>query len=110
LRRERKDLVARIERRIDEQIAAGWLDEVRRLEAIGATAMQAAGYRELAAHLRRELTLAEAVTLTKARTRQLAKRQMTWFRHEPGVRWITVAADEPPRRTTERILEELTTR
>jgi tRNA dimethylallyltransferase len=109
LTRERADLVARIERRIDAQIAAGWLDEVRRLEALGATAMQAAGYRELAAHLRGELTLAEAVALIKARTRQLAKRQMTWFRREPGLRWVALAADESPQRTAERILEELTT-
>jgi len=63
----------------------------------------------LAAHLRGELTLAEAVTLTKARTRQLAKRQMTWFRREPGVRWIAVTADEPPATTAQRILEELKT-
>lgn len=62
------------------------------------------------AHLRGELTLAEAVALIKARTRQLAKRQMTWFRREPGVRWVAVAADEPPQRTAERLLEELTTR
>jgi len=114
LQRDRADLVARIERRIDEQIAAGWLDEVRRLLAVGlernATAMQAAGYRELAAHLRGALTLAEAVTLIKARTRQLAKRQMTWFRREPGLRWVAVAADEPPSATARRILEERTTR
>ncbi len=121
LQRERKDLVTRIERRIDEQIAAGWLDEARLLLArqpVGCcvtaitqhpTAWQAAGYRELAAHLRGELTLAEAVTLTKARTRQLAKRQMTWFRREPGVRWIAVTADEPPATTAQRILEELKT-
>jgi tRNA dimethylallyltransferase len=120
LTRERSDLVARIERRIDAQIASGWLDEARRLDerlchinviAMTSkwTALQAAGYRELIAHLRGEFTLAEAVALIKTRTRQLAKRQMTWFRHEPGVRWIAVAADEPPTTTAERILEELKT-
>jgi tRNA dimethylallyltransferase len=121
LLRERADLVARIERRIDEQIAAGWLDETRVVLAHRAvqccviaitqhcTALQAAGYRELIAHLRGELTLAKAVALIKARTRQLAKRQMTWFRRELGVRWIAVAADEPPTQTAQRILEELKT-
>ena len=113
LERDRAELVARIERRIDEQMAAGWIEEVRRLMARGLeknpTAMQAAGYRELTAHLRGELALPEAVTLIKTRTRQLAKRQMTWFRREPGLRWLAVAADEPPTKTAQRILEELKT-
>jgi len=94
LRRERADLVARIERRIDEQMAAGWLAEVRRLGPVAGTARQAAGYRELAAHLRGELTLSDSVALIKARTRQLAKRQMTWFRREPGLIWVDVKRDE----------------
>lgn len=113
LERDRTELVARIERRIDEQMAAGWLEEVRRLMARGLeknpTAMQAAGYRELAAHLRGDLALPEAVALIKTRTRQLAKRQMTWFRREPGLRWLAVAADEPPTKTARRILEDLKT-
>ena len=90
LTRARAELNARIERRIDEQLAAGWLREVERLLARGVaanpTAMQAAGYRELAAHLRGEVSLADAVALIKTRTRQLAKRQLTWFRREPGFR------------------------
>jgi tRNA dimethylallyltransferase len=114
LQRDRADLVARIERRIDQQLADGWLDEVRELLSLDLqrkpTAMQAAGYRELAAHLRGEIPLDEAVTLVKARTRQLAKRQMTWFRREPGVRWIAVAADEPPAKTAKKIWEELKAR
>lgn len=119
LLRDRADLVARIERRIDQQMAAGWLEETRALlarcplpqtasvKATVGTVWQAAGYRELAAHLRGELTLAEAVARIKLRTRQLAKRQMTWFRREPGIRWLPVSPDEPPLRTAERILEEL---
>jgi len=109
LDRDRQDLYARIERRVDEQMAAGWLDEVRRLLAAGLeqnpTAMQAAGYRELVAHLRGELTLPEAVARIKTRTRQLARRQLTWFRQEPGLTWLAVAAAEPPDRTAERIVQ-----
>jgi len=109
LNRDRQELVERIERRIDEQIAAGWVEEVRQLFARGLeknpTAMQAAGYRELAAHLRGELSLPEAVTLIKIRTRQLAKRQITWFRREPDLTWLTVKHDEKPAVTAERILE-----
>ncbi|MEI8062429.1 MAG: tRNA (adenosine(37)-N6)-dimethylallyltransferase MiaA [Verrucomicrobiota bacterium] len=114
LERDRKDLFARIERRIDEQIAAGWVGEVRQLLAHGLAqnliAMQAAGYRELAAHLAGELTLPAVVTLIKTRTRQLARRQLTWFRREPGLVWIPVAADEPPAITAAKILEKLPSR
>jgi len=114
LERDRKDLFARIERRIDEQIAAGWVEEVRQLLAHGLAknpiAMQAAGYRELAAHLAGELTLPAAVTLIKTRTRQLARRQLTWFRREPGLVWIPVPADEPPAVTAQKILEKLPSR
>ena len=111
LQRDRPDLFARIERRIDEQIAAGWVAEVQQLIDRGLAknpiALQAAGYRELAAYLAGELTLPAAVALIKTRTRQLARRQMTWFRREPGLQWIAVAADEPAAVTAVRILEKL---
>ena len=111
LNRERADLYERIERRIDGQLADGWVGEVKQLLKHGleknATAMQAAGYRELAAHLRGELSLDEAVALIKTRTRQLAKRQMTWFRREPDLRWITIERDESPQTTAQRIIQLL---
>jgi tRNA dimethylallyltransferase len=111
LNRQRADLYRRIEQRVDAQMAAGWLDEVRRLMGQGLeqnkTAMQAAGYRELVAHLRGELSLAEAVALIKTRTRQLARRQLTWFRREPGLIWIDVKPDESPTETAGRILQYL---
>ena len=111
LQRDRPDLFARIEQRIDEQIAAGWVDEVRLLLAQGLSqnpiALQAAGYRELVAHLAGGLTLPAAVALIKTRTRQLARRQLTWFRREPGLEWIPVGAAEPPAVTATRILEKL---
>ncbi len=111
LKRDRDDLYRRIEQRIDEQIAAGWVDEVRQLMVRGLeqnkTAMQAAGYRELVAHLRGELALPEAVVLTKTRTRQLARRQMTWFRREPDLIWIDVTRDELPSQTAGRIFQHI---
>ena len=111
LDRQRPDLFARIERRIDEQITAGWVAEVQQLLDRGLAknpiALQAAGYRELAAYLAGELTLPAAVALIKTRTRQLARRQMTWFRREPGLQWIAVATDEPAAVTASRILEKL---
>lgn len=111
LTRQRDDLHARIAARIDAQLAAGWLDEVRRVLARGvaleSTALQAAGYRELAAHLRGELPLTEAVVRIKARTRQLARRQLTWFRREPGLVWVEVPKDEPAGVTAGRVAEIL---
>ena len=109
LNRDRKDLQARIEQRIDQQIADGWVNEVRHLRESGleknVTAMQAAGYRELVAHLRGDLSLVEAVALIKTRTRQLAKRQLTWFRREPQLNWLELGREELPSMTAKRILQ-----
>ena len=107
LNRERYDLYERIEQRVDAQIAAGWVDEVRGLMGCGLeqnkTAMQAAGYREFAAHLSGELALSGAIAQIKTRTRQLARRQLTWFRREPQLDWIEIRRDEPSGDTARRI-------
>ena len=111
LERDRPELVARIEQRIEQQMAAGWLAEVQRLREQGIeqnpTAMQAAGYRELLAHLRGELALSAAIDLIKTRTRQLAKRQMTWFRREAGLLWLALKKHETAATTAARIAEEI---
>jgi tRNA dimethylallyltransferase len=111
LSRDRDDLRARMEKRIDKQIAAGWVGEVRQLLTRGleknATAMQAAGYRELVAHVRGQLPLAETVALIRTRTWQLAKRQLTWFRREPQVDWIEIGREDRPLDTARRILRSI---
>ncbi|MCG2658713.1 MAG: tRNA (adenosine(37)-N6)-dimethylallyltransferase MiaA, partial [Kiritimatiellae bacterium] len=56
------------------------------------TARLAIGYAEAAAYLRAQCSLAEAMATTAVRTRQLAKRQMTWFRHQCNVEWLAVDA------------------
>ena len=88
----REDLWDRIDRRVDLMMAAGLEREVRDLLASGvppaATAMQAIGYKEFAAALRGEEPLAQAVAEVKLRSRQYAKRQLTWFRRTPGLRWV----------------------
>ncbi|MCA9666491.1 MAG: tRNA (adenosine(37)-N6)-dimethylallyltransferase MiaA, partial [Myxococcales bacterium] len=92
----REVLRARIEARVDEMMAQGWLDEVRALIAAGAAEshpMGALGYRHLRAHLSGELDLAEAVRQTKRDTWRFARRQLNWFRHEGDVRWFA-SADE----------------
>jgi tRNA dimethylallyltransferase len=88
----------RIAARYRSQLAAGFLDEVRRLHAadppIGRTASQALGYRELLGHVRGELGLDEALDLAVRRTRRFARRQRAWFRRDPRISWIG-AGDNP---------------
>lgn len=82
----------RIDRRVERMFAEGLLEEADRAQAapggIGPTAAQAAGYTEALAVLAGTLPLGEAIRLTQQRTRQLAKRQLTWLRSFPGAVWI----------------------
>lgn len=90
---DRERLTARIAARITAQLEAGWLDEIRSLDASSVghwsdTAGQALGYRELRAHLCGERTLGQAIDQTVIRTRQFARRQERWFRRDPRIRWL----------------------
>ena len=88
---DRAALHERINRRFDMMLEAGGLDEVRKLLARdldpALPVMKAIGVPQLAAHLRDELTLEEAVEKAKAATRQYAKRQSTWFRNSFDEGW-----------------------
>jgi tRNA dimethylallyltransferase len=85
-------LYDRISRRVEHMAEAGWVREVAQLLAAGwspdSPAFQAIGYRQVVPHLRGEWTLERALEDTARETRRFAKRQMTWFRREPGVHWI----------------------
>ena len=89
---ERKRLYDRIDRRVDQMIDAGLVDEVRRLKARGLTennvSMKGLGYKELFPYLDGKCTLSEAVEIIKRDTRHFAKRQITWFKRESGIIWI----------------------
>jgi tRNA dimethylallyltransferase len=78
--------------------AAGLVDEVRRLLAdergLSRTARQAVGYREVVQHLAGERSLEDTIDLVKTRTRQFAKRQMTWFRSLSECRSVPIAGDD----------------
>lgn len=88
----RADLYARIDRRVEIMLEQGLLDEIRSLLTSGvpeaATSLQAIGYKEFFAYLRGESTLAEATALCQQRSRNYAKRQLTWFRRNPAMHWI----------------------
>lgn len=104
---ERETLLKRIEKRVDEMYADGLLDEAEQLlcRELSQTAMQAIGYAEAFAVLRNEMTVEEAREQTIVRTRQLAKRQMTWFRNQLNVEWIDTAAFGESDRLAEAVAE-----
>jgi tRNA dimethylallyltransferase len=90
----------RVAARYREQVAAGFVDEVRALAeapgGLGRTASQALGYAELLAVVRGELDLDAALELAITRTRRFARRQRSWFRRDPRVTWLDVGTDAAP--------------
>lgn len=94
---ERVLLQERIDRRVDEMMANGLVDEVRGLLARGYSpelkSMKAIGYRQICEYLAGKYPLDEAVRLMKIGTRQYAKRQLTWFRHDPEIKWFDLCAN-----------------
>lgn len=92
---ERAHLYERIDRRVDNMLSDGLLDEVKRLKAMGCrrqmVSMQGLGYKELFDYLDGECTLEEAVYRIKRETRHFAKRQLTWFKRERDVIWLDKA-------------------
>ena len=87
----REALYRRIDQRVDNMLAAGLVEEVRRLmadEERYPTAAQAIGYKEIAAALLGRTSMDEAVARVKQATRNFAKRQLTWFRRDPRTIWI----------------------
>ncbi len=95
LTRPMGELTERIHQRVEEMFGRGLVAETESLIGQGLaenpTAMQALGYRQVAEHLRGERGLAETVELVKIRTRQFAKRQLTWFRRQMNLEWITLS-------------------
>lgn len=106
---DRAVLASRIERRVRDMVAAGFVDEVRDLLADGRlssrTAAQAIGYAEVSRHLAGACTLEEAIGLTVKRTRALARRQYVWFRRDPRIRWLR--ADDGAGTVVDDMLEHL---
>ena len=101
------ELHARINTRVDVMFQRGLVDESRELLKHGLAenkyALQAIGYRQVVEHLRGEHTLAETIELVKIRTRQFAKRQLTWFRRYGNCKWIELAAGESAEMVAEKI-------
>jgi tRNA dimethylallyltransferase len=107
----REQLYARIDQRVDKMIAQGMLQEVQTLLQNGYNpeqpALKGLGYRHLIGYLQGRFSWDEAVRLWKRDTRRYAKRQMTWFRKEPGVHWVDASLGiEQTARLVEQLLIE----
>lgn len=111
LARVSSDLHARINARVDGMFAHGLVAETAGLLERGLaqnqTAMQAIGYRQVVEHLRGVRPLAETIELVKIRTRQFAKRQMTWFRKQAQLEWIRCEPGERAQSIASRVIDTL---
>ena len=104
---DREVLNRRINARVKGMLAAGWVAEVQQLlqryGSLSHTAAEATGYRQIIDHLEGKLTLEDAAEQIKIATRQLARRQMKWFRRFPNVKWMR--GDRPLEENVKEVLE-----
>jgi tRNA dimethylallyltransferase len=95
LRRERVDLYNRINKRVDLMMEMGLLNEVKELIPFKhLTALQTVGYSELFSYFDNEISIERAVDLIKQHSRNYAKKQMTWLRKDPEIRWFNPDCQE----------------
>jgi len=96
----REKLYVKIDERVDEMFENGFLNEVKKLTLMGKlssiTARQALGYKEVLSYIEGQITLDETKRLIKQRTRNFAKRQLTWFKRDKRIKWIDVEGKELP--------------
>jgi tRNA dimethylallyltransferase len=111
LNRDRAALYRRIEERIDQQLAHGLIEETQQLLAQGyqstSAAMKGLGYRQVTEYLAGKYDADEMVRRFKRDTRHFSKRQMTWFRKEPGILWLTIQESEPVRHTAALVIGQV---
>ena len=107
LMRDREVLYRRIEQRVERLFASGVVEETKGLLARGygrdLPSMKGLGYRQVAGFLAGDYDYEEAVRRLKQDTRHFAKRQMTWFRREPDIKWVTVDEMEKPASVADRL-------
>ncbi len=105
----RADLYRRIDLRVENMFREGLVDEVKQLLdrgfESGLKPLQTLGYRQVIAYLAGEHDLGTAISLTKQATRNYAKRQLTWFRRDPRIRWFTLTEESGPDSVCDEIVE-----
>ncbi len=116
LTRHRKELYKNIEQRVDQMIQQGLEDEVKRVLTMikehqggrpleSFSSMQAIGYKEMAQHFAGDLSLQEAVSLIRKRSKAYAKRQFIWFRKEEGIQWVDLSGLQEPHEMFEKVIK-----
>lgn len=108
--KDRQVLYGEINTRVDQMFRKGLVREVRELSKwkFSKTAAQAVGYKELRIALGGKMSLEKARELIKRNTRRLAKRQMTWFKREPGIEWVSWLKGEDASNMAEKIAAKVT--
>ena len=105
LTRPREELYERINKRVEQMMAAGMEEEARAVYAYRkCNSLQTVGYRELFAYMDGEYDRARAVELIQQNSRRYAKRQLTWFRRDTEMRWVDLSGEHMP---MEKILKML---
>jgi len=93
--RERQELFGRIDQRVDRMIEKGLEDEVASLKGHrGLNALNTVGYREMFSYLDGEITMEQAIALIKRNTRRYARRQLTWWNRDKGIKWFDAGNSE----------------
>ncbi len=93
---DRAELVKRIDVRVDEMVETGLENEVRELMkkySVDLPSMSGIGYRQMAQYINGEISLDDAIALIKRDTRRYAKRQMTWFKRDKRIHWVSKAVE-----------------
>jgi tRNA dimethylallyltransferase len=108
---ERDTLYQRIDARVEWEIEKGLVEETQELMRQGYSrdlgSMKGLGYRQFSGYVAGEYSYDEAVRLLKRDTRHFAKRQLTWFRKEPGIHWITVKESDIPTKAAHHVLKAI---
>lgn len=109
LNRKREELYALINKRVDTMFEEGAVEEIKGLlnKKWSRTAESIIGAAEIKKFFRGEYNINEVKEAVKLKTRRYAKRQLTWFRHEERLRWVTISADDTPFKIVAKIMEEL---
>ncbi len=108
---ERSVLYKNIEKRVDDMINNGFVDEVKHILAMGYSkemnSLNTVGYKEIISHLSGETSLERAIELIKRNTRRFAKRQLTWFRKDVRINWIDINSVEDLQKAKRLILNSI---
>lgn len=94
---DREKLYSNIEKRVDEMISKGLVEEVKNILNMGfnkkLNSLNTVGYKEIISYLDGEITLDRAIDLIKRNTRRYAKRQLTWFRRDNRIKWFDIISE-----------------